>query len=137
MREIILYPIVGLVMFALGFIYGILHLPQTKSPCLGEFTVTAYRSIPEQTDSSPWRTSIHQRVNENGIAVSQDLLAAGIVHYGDVVYLEGIGYKIVNDCMNIRHKQRFDIWVPTHKLEKEFHDAYKGKKIKIWLIQKN
>lgn len=41
---------------------------------LGQMTITSYRSIPKQTDSSPHYTSIGEHVHPHGCAVSQDLL---------------------------------------------------------------
>lgn len=34
-----------------------------------------------------------------GIAVSQDLLKSGIVQYGDVLSIPGLGLRVVNDAM--------------------------------------
>lgn len=80
---------------------------------LGNFTVTSYRSVPEQTDDSPFITSIGHRTHPNGVAVSQDLLKSGAVRYGDIVYIDGHGFKVVNDTMNPRHRNHVDIWVAT------------------------
>lgn len=85
---------------------------------VGNLTVTSYRSVPEQTDDSPFYTSIGEHVHKNGVAVSQDMLKSGVVKYGDVLYIEGIGFKVVNDVMNARHKNHLDIWVETYEQEK-------------------
>lgn len=79
--------------------------------------VTSYRSIPEQTDDSPYYTSIGEHVNPSGVAVSRDFLKTGTLHYGDWVYIEGFGLKRVNDCMAKRHHRAFDIWVETKEQE--------------------
>lgn len=113
---------------------------------LGQLTVTAYRSVPSQTDNSPWITSIGERVHPHGVAVSQDLLCkagklcrrtrqgcqANKLHYGDVLYIENLGLKVVNDCMNERHKNHLDVWVSTKKEEK-----YVGwrKNVSIWMVR--
>lgn len=80
---------------------------------IGNLTVTAYRSLPEQTDDSPFITSIGERVNNHGVAISQDLLRSGAVNYGDLLYIEGVGFRVVNDCMNARHRKRVDVWVAS------------------------
>lgn len=100
--------------------------------------VTAYRSVPSQTDSSPFHTAIGEHVSNAGVAVSRDQLcpaslfrdirikrhSAAVcnlkhkVHYGDVVHITGIGYRIVNDCMAARHRNAWDIWVQNHAAEK-------------------
>jgi 3D (Asp-Asp-Asp) domain-containing protein len=98
---------------------------------LGNLQVTSYRSVPSQTDDSPWITSIGERVNNHGVAVSQDLLRAGRLHYGDTIYIEGYGFKVVNDCMNERIKNAIDIWVATRS------DEHKVgvRNLKVWVIK--
>lgn len=107
---------------------------------LGNMTITSYRSIPEQTDSTPFITATGEHVSPHGIALSRDLLKrwGGSVAYGDYIYLEGYGIKVVNDCMAdywcvqyelIKSKRRcvkkkyirkhVDIWVKTAREEKE------------------
>jgi len=81
-------------------------------------TVTSYRSVPSQTDKSPYVTSIGHRTHPYGCAVSQDLLKRGIVSYGDVLYIPGFGFRVVNDTMNARMKNHVDLWVATKAEEK-------------------
>jgi 3D (Asp-Asp-Asp) domain-containing protein len=71
-----------------------------------------------------------------GCAVSQDLLREGIVHYGDLVYVEGIGFKYINDTMHSRIKRQFDIWVETPAEEKAHDKKFGKRKLKVWLINK-
>lgn len=85
---------------------------------LGTMTLTSYRPIAEQTDSSPTYTSIGDRTTKFGCAVSQDMLKSGLVSYGDVLYIPGYGYRIVNDTMNARHRNHVDLLVNTHEEEK-------------------
>lgn len=99
-----------------------------------KIVVTSYRSVPAQTKphGCEW-TSIGERCNAHGVAVSQDLLAknGGPLHYGDLVYIEGVGFKFVNDCMNARWTNRADVWVQTYAEEKKF-----GTRItRIWLVK--
>lgn len=116
---------------------------------LGSFTVTSYRSVPNQTDSSPFITSIGENTNEHGVAVSQDLLKRGLIRYGDLVYIENIGFKHVNDCMGetqcvqwqdkkcakrVPIKNQFDVWVKTKQHEIDFDKHYRNKKLKVWLV---
>lgn len=53
-----------------------------------------------------------------GIAVSQDLLKSGKVHYGDILFVEGYGYRVVNDTMNARIHNAVDMMVFTKSEEK-------------------
>ncbi len=100
---------------------------------IGSLTATSYRSVPNQTDDSPFVTSTGERVHKHGVAVSRDLLErwGGPIKYGDWVYIEGYGFKVVNDCMNERHKNRIDIWVASYEEEK----AVGVRKAKVWLVK--
>lgn len=89
-----------------------------KLVLLGTMTLTSYRPVPEQTDSTPTYTSIGDRTTRFGCAVSQDLLKNGLVAYGDILYIPGYGYRVVNDTMNARHKNHVDLLVNTHEEEK-------------------
>lgn len=102
---------------------------------VGNLTVTSYRSVPSQTDDSPFFTSIGERVNGSGIAVSQDLLKSGKVHYGDVLFVEGVGWKVVNDCMNVRHKNAIDIWLETREQEVAFQNKWRSGKVRVWKVK--
>lgn len=82
-------------------------------------TLTSYQPIPEQTDGSPTWTSIGDRTSKFGCAVSQDLLRSGRVSYGDVLLIDGFGYRIVNDTMNARIRNGVDLLVFTHAEEKK------------------
>ena len=103
------------------------------SPC----EVTSYRSVPSQTDDTPFITATGEHVHSKGVALSRDLLErwGGPVKYGDTVFIEGFGFKVVNDTMNKRHKKHADIWVRTYEEEK----LIGWRKGRVWLIktQKN
>lgn len=122
-------------------------------------TATSYRSVPNQTDSSPFFTSIGERVNGSGIAVHPQLLCpiakvnkgktfklckretgcpkTEAIHYYDVLYVEDVGFKVVNDVMASKTKMnsKFDIWVPRYEDEQIFHAKYKSRKLHIWRIK--
>lgn len=90
---------------------------------LGTFTLTSYQAIPAQTKPEctsryHCQTSIDDGITRFGVAVSQDLLKSGRVHYGDVLYIPGYGHRVVNDCMNPRHKNSIDLLVFTRAEEK-------------------
>ena len=107
-----------------------------KVLCLGILTVTSYRAVPAQTKPTclnrhHCETSIDENVSELGVAVSQDLLQSGKIHYRDVLFISGIGYRIVNDTCNIRLHNHIDIFVYTKSEEK----AFGVRKLKIYLVQ--
>lgn len=113
---------------------------------IGNLTVTSYRSVPQQTDGTPYHTSTGAHVEPGGAAISRDLLCGACrklhrrckhpeytkkIHYGDWLYISGYGFRFVNDCMStttsIRVKGRvkrrpifnqIDIWVRTYQEEK-------------------
>jgi hypothetical protein len=135
---------------------------------LGTLTVTSYRSVPLQTDSSPFYTSTGERVSSSGVAISQDLLCGACrklhkrcrhpeyqkkIHYGDVLYTEIAGFRIVNDCMGKTSKRRIktkdgsrvvfskqnnwiDLWVPRLKDEREFHKTYGVNKHDVYILKR-
>jgi 3D (Asp-Asp-Asp) domain-containing protein len=71
-----------------------------------------------------------------GCAASQDLLRDGIVRYGDLVYIQDVGFRYVNDTMNIRIKCQFDVWVGTLIEEKSHDKKFRRRTLKVWLIKK-
>lgn len=71
--------------------------------------------------------------------MSRDLLKrwGGPINYGDILYIEDIGFKVVNDCMHERHKNHLDVWVGSLKKEQDFHKKFKGKKLKVWIVRRD
>jgi len=85
---------------------------------IGTMTLTSYQAIPAQTkpecrDRHHCETSIGDGITMYGCAVSQDLLKSGRVHYGNILLIPGFGYRVVNDTMNVRHKNSIDLLVFT------------------------
>lgn len=135
---------------------------------IGNLTLTSYRSVPSQTDSSPFHTSTGERVSISGAAISQDLLCGACrklhkrcqyptvgskLHYGDVLYVEHVGFRVINDCMGLYNTRRvkvgnttkkvfskqnkwLDIWVSTYEDERNFHRKYGITQHKVWLVRK-
>ena len=90
---------------------------------LGTMTVTAYQPIPAQTKPEcvnryHCTTSIDDGITMYGCAVSQDMLRSGIVKYGDVLSIPGVGLRVVNDTMNARHKRSVDVLVFSYEEER-------------------
>lgn len=105
---------------------------------MGNFVVTSYQAIPEQTRPRGFEwTASGEKTNVHGVAVSQDMLKrnGGDFTFGDMVWIEGVGLKFINDTMNTRHKKQFDVLVPTQADEVKFDKAFRGKKLKVWLIR--
>lgn len=91
---------------------------------LGLLQITSYQPIPAQTkpeckNRHQCETSIGDGITMYGAAVSQDFLKSGRLHYGDVIVIPGFGKRIVNDCMNARHKNSIDLLVFTRAQEKQ------------------
>lgn len=84
---------------------------------IGNLTITSYRPVKSQTDSSPFYTSTGEHVRAGGCAISRDQLCgacrrlhhrcqhpeyAAKLHYGDWLYIERYGYRQINDVMGAR-----------------------------------
>jgi 3D (Asp-Asp-Asp) domain-containing protein len=103
---------------------------------LGVLQATSYRAVPNQTkpectSRNHCRTSIGENVSELGVAVSQDLLASGAIHYRDVLFIDGVGFRIVNDCLNARVHNAVDVFVYTQAEEKSFGVRH----LQVWLVE--
>lgn len=80
-----------------------------------EVLATAYNSVPEQTDNTPfeaaWGDILTPEVRS--IAVSRDLLEMGLTQYSKVE-IDGLpGEYVVLDKMNRRWKKKIDIYMGT------------------------
>ncbi len=130
---------------------------------IGTMTVTSYISDVSQTDSSPWHTSTGERVSVRGAAVSRDKLCGACrklhkrckrpdnptkLHYDDLLYVEDIGYRFINDVMGtyktsrvngkvVKTKQLnwIDLWVDGKAQERAFHKKHGIKQHRIWKVQ--
>src|ERR1700676_1404649 len=92
---------------------------------LGTLLATSYRPVawqtsPGCTDRQHCVTAIGENVSELGVAVSRDLLQSGEVHYGDLLWIDRVGWRIVNDTMGPKARQAIDVFVYTYKEEKSF-----------------
>lgn len=98
--------------------------------------VTAYRSVPSQTDSSPFITSTGERVSADGCAVSQDLLRVngGPFEYGQWIYIEGVGWRRINDCTNKRLRKHIDLWVKTRHEEHQVWRRFKNQTVGVYRL---
>lgn len=77
-----------------------------------ELTVTSYTASEDETDSTPNQTSLMvEPVVGRTVAVSRDLRK----FYGAKVWIEGVGIRVVEDCMNKRYSKRIDVLVATKK----------------------
>lgn len=77
--------------------------------------ITAYNSIPNQTDDTPFTTAM-------GTEVRDGVIAANFLPFGTRIMIPSLfGNKIftVEDRMNIRYRHSIDIWMPdiSHALD--------------------
>lgn len=80
-----------------------------------EVLATAYNSVPEQTDSTPFEAAWGDILTPDvkSIAVSRDLLQMGLTQYS-IVEIDGLpGEYVVLDKMNSRWKKKIDIYMGT------------------------
>ena len=79
---------------------------------LNNIQITSYNNHANQTDDSPNITATNRPVRENMVAASFDLLNKGMVHYGDLVYIDCMKqWYVVEDTMNRRFERRLDIFL--------------------------
>jgi len=79
---------------------------------LNDIVITSYNNHANQTDDSPNITATSRPVRENMVAASFDLLNKGLVHYGDLVYIDCMKqWYVVEDTMNRRFERRLDIFL--------------------------
>lgn len=106
---------------------SVFSLGLAKAPTVFNVTATAYTSLSSQTDNSPYITATGARTRLGIIAVSRDLL--GPLPYGSRVKLQDLGsfdrsdgrrfnnlladrVFVVEDTMNMRWRNRIDVWLP-------------------------
>ena len=112
--------------------YDILGI-QGKLPEIGErkpyrkikVTITAYNSLPAQTDSTPCITANGFNVCEHGL---EDTIAANFLPFGTKVRIPelfGDRIFIVRDRMNPRYSYgRLDVWMKGYGVAKKFGVKY-------------
>lgn len=103
---------------------------------IGTMTITSYRAVPAQTkptcrSNHDCTTSIGENVSELGAAASQDLLASHKLNYRDIIYIEGVGFRSINDCTHARLRSTIDVFVYTKAQEKAFGIKHR----RVWRIQ--
>ena len=94
-------------------------------------TVTSYRSVPNQTDDTPFITSIGHRTSQEGCAVSPNLMNSETLCYGNAVYIPNIGIRVVNDVTHPRLKNLIDVWVLEHEDESRV-GVRKNQTVTVW-----
>jgi len=104
---------------------------------IGNLNVTAYQPIEEQTDASPCITASNRYVHIDGVAISRDLHVnyGGELEFGDMVFIKGVGFKVINDLMHSRHMKSIDILVENEAQEAEIWKRFKKRTTKVWRIR--
>jgi 3D (Asp-Asp-Asp) domain-containing protein len=100
---------------------------QYKVAYTGSVTATAYNSLPNQTDDSPWTTA-------SGTRCRTGVIASNHLPMGTKVMIEGFGDKVftVEDRMNKRYYRRIDIWFRDYGQARRFG----VKKVKYYVLAK-
>lgn len=80
-----------------------------------EVLATAYNSVPEQTDDTPFEAAWGDVLQPDvkSIAVSRDLLDMGLTQYSKVKITGLPGEYVVLDKMNSRWEKKIDIYMGT------------------------
>jgi hypothetical protein len=87
---------------------GVTNYYPAANQCQGDYTITA--------DGSKIDTVALRNGQLKWCALSRDMLSrwGGQYNYGDSIYLGGLGWYEVHDCMNARFKQKVDVLSYTH-----------------------
>lgn len=98
------------------FIHPAIHATETQKELKTlEVLATAYNSVPEQTDDSPFEAAWGDilKPDVKSIAVSRDLLDMGLRQYSKVKISGLPGEYVVLDKMNSRWEKKIDIYMGT------------------------
>lgn len=93
---------------------NIIKLEKEKNKIVREVLVTAYNSVPDQTDDTPFEAAWGDNLEEGMkiIAVSRDLEKVGLTR-GTIVHVDGLGEYKVLDRMHYRKTNQIDIYMGT------------------------
>jgi 3D (Asp-Asp-Asp) domain-containing protein len=97
--------------------YGHLPVAKLRGPFYTKIVVaSAYNSLPEQTDSTPFITASGTHVR-HGVVAANFLPIGTLItipdYYGDEIF-------VVEDRMNARYKNNIDIWMESVSEAKKF-----------------
>jgi len=104
---------------------------------IGNMSLTAYQPLTVQTDSTPCTPADGRFVHMDGVAISRDLHKkwGGPLKFGDVLYIEGVGIKIVNDVMHAKHMNHLDVFVWTQEEEAYYWKKFGKRTVKVWKVK--
>ena len=88
------------------------EIPERSARYAMVISVTAYNSLPEQTDDTPFITASNTHTRD-GIVATNSLPFGSIVRFPDVY---GDKEFVVEDRMNKRYYYQMDIWM-EHKVD--------------------
>lgn len=83
-------------------------------------TITAYSARKEECNNDPHVTASGRPSRVGMLAISRDLRDELGIHFGQTVWLKGLGQFKVCDLMNARFKRRVDILHATAEAAKKF-----------------
>ncbi len=96
---------------------GALFASRPDTPRVLTVTATAYSPGAAQTDDTPWRGALGIRVKPGRtLAVSRDLSRL----LGSRVFIPGHGFRVVEDLMHPRWKNRVDLCAPSREQAERF-----------------
>jgi len=99
-----------------------------------EFTVVATAYTPHERSCWPYAdgfTSTNYKAGYKSIAIDPEY---GVFHYGDVLYVEGYGVGLANDCGSAIKGNRIDVCFNLGDEQKALD--WGKKKVKVWILNR-
>ena len=98
-----------------------------------EFTVLATAYTPHERSCWPYAdgfTSTNYKAGYNSVAIDPEY---GMFRYGDVLYVEGYGIGLANDCGSAIKGSRIDVCFNLGEEQKA--QDWGKKKVRVWILK--
>jgi 3D (Asp-Asp-Asp) domain-containing protein len=115
-------------------IEGVLSTGRDKNLPYPEFIVVATAYTPDEKSCWPYAdgfTATNYKAGYKSIAIDPEY---GMFHYGDVLYVEGYGVGLANDCGGAIKGSRIDLCYDLGDEQKALD--WGKKKVRVWILNR-